>query len=159
MDDKDPSDLVMLYDRVEDNFDAYGIPAVILRDGRTVRTRLPDPDLELQAGERRVIEAGPVVVSTTALVVVVFFMAFAFLGCHGLLSGSATMDFGGARGAATAVAFVEGMAYLGIATQAFVLGGLSTVDWIYWPLFIIPFGFAGVFLCLRIWNARPNKKP
>ena len=66
------------------------------------------------------------------------------------------MDFGGRKGAATAVGMIDGFVYLGTALQSVSLGFLTTRSWSYWPLFMLPFAFLGVFLLTRIWKARPG---
>ena len=75
-----------------------------------------------------------------------------------MLSGTATMDFGGKRGTATAVGMIDGFVYLGTAVQSFSLGYLTSKSWAYWPWFLLPFAIAGFLLCLRIWNARPSPR-
>ncbi len=87
----------------------------------------------------------------------VFFMSVAVIGTHGLLSGTATMDFGGRKGAATAVGVIDGFVYLGTGFQSLSLGYITTRDWSFWPVFLLPFGVAGMLLLLRIWNAKPGR--
>ena len=93
-----------------------------------------------------------------ALGILVFLMSLGVIGTHGLLSGTATMDFGGRKGAATAVGVIDGFVYLGTAVQSLSLGYLTTQDWSYWPLFLLPFGILGSYLTTRIWHATPDKK-
>ncbi len=83
-------------------------------------------------------------------------VTFLVIGVHGILSGTATMDFGGRRGAATATGIVDGFVYLGVGTQAWSLGHITTYNWSYWPIFLIPFTLIGTFLAVRIWKALPN---
>jgi MFS transporter, OPA family, glycerol-3-phosphate transporter len=85
-----------------------------------------------------------------------FMMSVAVIGSHGLLSGTATMDFGGRKAAGTAVGVIDGFVYLGTGLQAVCLGELTERDWSYWPLFMLPFAVIGFLLCLRIWHAMPN---
>jgi OPA family glycerol-3-phosphate transporter-like MFS transporter len=80
----------------------------------------------------------------------------AVTGTHGLLSGTATMDFGGRKGAATAVGIIDGFVYLGSAVQAFSLGYLTEMDWRLWPTFMLPFAVLGFVLLLSIWRAMPS---
>ena len=91
----------------------------------------------------------------------VFVMAISVIGTHGVLSGTATMDFGGRKGAATAVGIIDGFVYLGAGAQALSLGYLTSRSWSYWPLFLLPFSVVGFLLLLRIWNAKPaaRKQP
>ncbi|MBI4576723.1 MAG: MFS transporter [Planctomycetes bacterium] len=90
--------------------------------------------------------------------VMVFFVSLGVIGTHGLLSGTATMDFGGRKGAATAVGIVDGFVYLGSAVQGFALGRLTTIDWHWWPPFLVPFALAGLVLLARIWHAIPGPR-
>ncbi|MGE5340780.1 MAG: MFS transporter [Candidatus Omnitrophota bacterium] len=92
------------------------------------------------------------------LAVLTFLMSVAVIGTHGLLSGTATMDFGGRKGAATAVGIIDGFVYLGTGFQSMILGFLTTKSWNYWPLFLLPFSLIGLLLLIRIWNAKPGQK-
>ncbi|MBI4912887.1 MAG: MFS transporter [Acidobacteria bacterium] len=95
--------------------------------------------------------------SAWPLVVLVFLISVAVIGTHGLLSGTATMDFGGRRAAATAVGVIDGFVYLGTGLQSYALGWITTKDWGWWPLFLLPWGVLGTLLLTRIWHARPGK--
>ena len=135
------------------------IPAVVERGGKKVSLDLPDPKAVQRAGDTRLLKARPVTPLTPfALGLVVFLMSLCVIGTHGLLSGTATMDFGGRKGAATAVGVIDGFVYLGTAVQSVSLGYLTTRDWSYWPWFLLPFAVIGFLLCLRIWSARPGDK-
>jgi len=85
-----------------------------------------------------------------------FIMSLAVIGTHGLLSGTATMDFGGRKGAATAVGVIDGFVYLGTGVQSIALGYITEWNWNYWPLFLLPFSFVGLMLLVKIWNAKPS---
>ncbi len=89
--------------------------------------------------------------------ILAFFISLCVIGTHGLLSGTATMDFGGKRGAATAVGVIDGFVYLGTAVQSFALGYITSRDWYYWPIFLLPFAVIGFLFCLKIWNAKPRQ--
>lgn len=91
------------------------------------------------------------------LVFLVFLISVAVIGTHGLLSGTATMDFGGRKGAATAVGIIDGFVYLGTGLQSYALGWITTKNWAWWPLFLIPFGLIGTLLLTRIWHAKPGR--
>ncbi len=93
-----------------------------------------------------------------ALGITVVSILLCVIGVHGLLSGTATMDFGGRKGAATAVGIIDGFVYLGTGVQSVSLGYLVTKNWSYWPLFLLPFAILGFVLCLRIWKAMPQSK-
>ncbi len=94
----------------------------------------------------------PVILGTIAV-----FISFCVIGVHGLLSGTATMDFGGKKAAATAVGLIDGFVYLGTGVQSLALGYLVSKSWSYWPIFLAPFALFGFILTLRIWNASPIK--
>ncbi len=95
----------------------------------------------------------PLVLGTLVAVVSV-----AVIGTHGMLSGTATMDFGGRKAAATAVGLIDGLVYLGTGVQSLSLGFITTWNWQYWPVFLIPFAVAGIALTARIWQAIPSGK-
>ena len=136
---------------------AATIPARVLRGGQELAVDLPDPKPRQRAGDVRSLKARPVLpLSPFLLGAVVFLISVCVIGTHGVLSGTATMDFGGRKGAATAVGMIDGFVYLGTALQSVSLGVLTTKSWGYWPPFLIPFGFIGFLLCLRIWNAKPK---
>ena len=133
------------------------IPAEVRRGGETIELELPDPAATQSAGDLRLLGARPVLpLSPWVLGVLVFLISLCVIGTHGLLSGTATMDFGGRKGAATAVGVIDGFVYLGTALQSVSLGYLTTEDWSYWPWFLLPFAVIGFVLCLRIWNAKPK---
>lgn len=92
------------------------------------------------------------------LAALIFVMSICVIGTHGMLSGTATMDFGGRKGAGTAVGVIDGFVYLGTGVQSFALGILTTRNWDYWPMFLLPFSIIGFLLLLRIWHALPGKK-
>jgi OPA family glycerol-3-phosphate transporter-like MFS transporter len=91
-----------------------------------------------------------------ALGIIVLLISFLVIGIHGLLSGTATMDFGGRKGAATAVGVVDGFVYLGTGIQSVSLGFITSWNWNYWPIFLIPFAIVGTALAVRIWAAFPQ---
>lgn len=95
---------------------------------------------------------------------VVVVMSMAIIGVHGMLSGTASMDFGGRRNVGTAVGLIDGMVYLGTALQSiyygtFVPQGDAAKDpsnWTIWPISMVPVAAIGLFLAMRLWNARPG---
>ncbi len=134
------------------------IPATVERGGQTMDLELVDPKAKMQAGDKRLLGASPVLpVSPFILGAIVFLISLCVIGTHGLLSGTATMDFGGRKAAATAVGVIDGFVYLGTAVQSISLGYISSTNWAWWPPFLMPFGFVGFLLCLRIWNAKAGK--
>lgn len=129
------------------------------RGGQIVALSLVDPKPRQRAGDTRTLAATPVSNRDPLLLgVVIFLMSLCVIGSHGLLSGTATMDFGGRKGAATAVGIIDGFVYLGTAVQSISLGYLTGQDWSYWPWFMFPFALIGFLLSLKIWNAKPTPK-
>jgi OPA family glycerol-3-phosphate transporter-like MFS transporter len=92
----------------------------------------------------------------TILGLLVLVVSVAVIGTHGMLSGTATMDFGGRKAAGTAVGLIDGLVYLGTGVQSLSLGFITTWNWQYWPVFLIPFAAAGIALTFRIWHAIPK---
>ncbi len=86
----------------------------------------------------------------------VILISYAVIGTHGMLSGTATMDFGGRKNAGTAVGLIDGAVYLGTAAQSISLGFLTERSWSYWPPFLIPFAVLGLYLAVRIRRALPE---
>ncbi|TPW13291.1 MAG: MFS transporter, OPA family, glycerol-3-phosphate transporter [bacterium] len=102
--------------------------------------------------------------SSPLLGFVAIFMSLCFIGVHGMLSGTASADFGGRKNAGVAVGIIDGLVYLGTATQSLLLGKIlpageaakNPENWRSWPLAMIPVSVIGFLLCLRLWNSRPN---
>ena len=79
-------------------------------------------------------------------------------GVHGMLSGTASMDFGGRRAAATAAGLLDGVQYLGSGLVGFGLGALlDRYGWAIWPYALLPFCAAGGLLTLLLWNTHPAR--
>lgn len=106
-----------------------------------------------------------VTLNTPALGWVVIFMSLCVIGVHGMLSGTASMDFGGKKNVGVAVGIIDGFVYLGTAMQAGVLksvlpGGVAqktATNWSSWPLAMLPLAFIGLVMATRVWNAKPGK--
>lgn len=78
---------------------------------------------------------------------------------HSMLSGTASMDFGGQRAAATATGMFDGMQYLGGAAVGIGVGWiLDNFGWEYWSPSMIGFAGIGAILMLVLWNAKPKGK-
>ncbi len=105
----------------------------------------------------------------------VVFMSLCVIGVHGMLSGTASMDFGGKKNVGIAVGIIDGFVYAGTATMALTYGILlpdQTMDeagkligpatdpanWIAWPLAMIPVALAGLLLARKVWNAKPKPR-
>ncbi|MBU1701142.1 MAG: MFS transporter [Candidatus Eisenbacteria bacterium] len=103
--------------------------------------------------------------------VCVFLISYCVIGTHGMLSGTASMDFGGRKNVGTAVGLIDGLVYLGTGVQSLCLGFItesqkgwtfggyfsdSQRGWSIWPLFLFPFAVIGAILAVRIWKAIPE---
>lgn len=92
------------------------------------------------------------------------FISLCIIGVHGMFSGTASMDFGGSKNVGVAVGIIDGLVYLGTATQAIVLGRVlpsgeaqkAPSNWQVWPILLIPVALAGLILATRIWHAKPK---
>ena len=97
------------------------------------------------------------------------------IGVHGMLSGTASMDFGGRKNVGIAVGIIDGFVYLGTAVMSITyaqilpheelnaqgqLVGAATdpSQWVGWPISMIVVGILGTILASRVWNARPKGK-
>ena len=96
-------------------------------------------------------------------------MSMCVIGVHGMLSGTASMDFGGRRNAGIAVGIIDGFVYMGTAVMSFTYGSLlpdpdsgvaasSLGDWIAWPVAMIPVAAIGLLFAMRVWHATPQKE-
>ena len=105
----------------------------------------------------------------------VIFMSMAVIGVHGMLSGTASMDFGGTKNVGIAVGIIDGFVYLGTAVMSFtyaivlpseklddaghIIGpATDPANWKAWPLAMIPLAALGLILATRVWNAKPKSK-
>jgi len=94
----------------------------------------------------------------------VIFMSLCVIGVHGMLSGTASMDFGGTKNAGVVTGIIDGFVYLGTGVQAFYYGrslpkgdaAADPANWAVWPGAMLPVAAIGLVLCLAIWNARPK---
>jgi len=97
-------------------------------------------------------------------------MSLCVIGVHGMLSGTATMDFGGSKNAGIATGLIDAFVYLGSGVQGFLLGRMlpdaardgadyaaDPNNWTAWPICMAPFIVVGLLLCIRIRNAAVKK--
>jgi len=78
-------------------------------------------------------------------------------GVHGMLSGTASMDFGGTKAAATVAGMLDGVQYLASGLTGYLLGSmLDKHGWGIWTYAIMPFSLMGALLMTRLWNATPK---
>lgn len=83
--------------------------------------------------------------------------SFAISMVHSMLSGTASMDFGGKRAAATAAGIFDGMQYLGGSVVGIGMGWLlDHMGWGVWGPSMIGFSVIGAVLMVFLWNARPK---
>jgi len=83
-----------------------------------------------------------------------------------MLSGTASMDFGGKKNVGVAVGLIDGFVYLGTAMEAVALGwalpkgalAKSASTWWTWPAVMLPAAALGFALATRVWNAKPKAK-
>lgn len=98
------------------------------------------------------INNNPMVVGISAVVIMM-----AVIGVHSIMSGTATADFGGRKGAATATGVADGFSKIGSSFQEFVLGAIIMHDtWHYWPGFLLPFTLLGLFFAIKLWRELPE---
>lgn len=123
--------------------------------------------------EMPVIDLGFTTLSPAGVVAILVSMCV--IGVHGMLSGTASMDFGGRKNVGVAVGIIDGFVYLGTAamsiTYAVVLpteqfddaGELTgpvtdPANWSAWPISMVLVGIVGFLLATRVWNAKPKGK-
>jgi len=105
-------------------------------------------------------------IGSDALPWTIVFMSMCVIGVHGMLSGTASMDFGGRKNVGVAVGIIDGFVYAGTAVMSFTYGALlpegeaqAVLDnWIAWPVVMIPVAVMGLILARRVWNAKPKGK-
>lgn len=106
------------------------------------------------------------VLGSPALGWTVAFMSLCVIGVHGMLSGTASADFGGKKNAGVAVGIIDGAVYAGTAVQSFLLGAIlpsgeaakDPAAWSNWPIAMLPMALVGLLLATRVWNAKPAPK-
>jgi OPA family glycerol-3-phosphate transporter-like MFS transporter len=85
--------------------------------------------------------------------------SFAISMVHSMLSGTASMDFGGRKAAATATGMFDGMQYIGGAAVGTGMGWmLQTFGWGVWGPSMIGFSVIGGVLMLKLWNVVPTMR-
>ncbi len=90
------------------------------------------------------------------------------IGVHGMLTGTASMDFGGRKNAGVVVGLIDGAVYFGTTAQSFALGRLlpakgsvaaaDPASWSVWPLAMMPIVLVGLALAATLWNAAPKAR-
>jgi len=103
---------------------------------------------------------------TPLLGFIVVFMSMCVIGVHGMLSGTASMDFGGRKNTGVAVGIIDGFVYAGTAAMSFTYGAIlpdgeeaKIVDnWVSWPIAMVPMALIGLVLARRVWHAMPKRR-
>jgi OPA family glycerol-3-phosphate transporter-like MFS transporter len=96
--------------------------------------------------------------SLNAIIIAFTVNSLAISMVHSMLSGTASMDFGGKRAAATAAGLFDGMQYIGGSFTGIGLGWLlDHYGWGAWGPSMIGFSAVGAVLMLALWNARPTR--
>ncbi len=107
--------------------------------------------------------------------VMAILISMCVIGVHGMLSGTASMDFGGKKNVGVAVGIIDGFVYLGTGVMSFTYGQVLPTEqfdeagtligpvtdpsnWSAWPVSMILVGIAGFLLATRVWNAKPKGK-
>jgi OPA family glycerol-3-phosphate transporter-like MFS transporter len=110
---------------------------------------------------------------TAAVGWIVILLSLCIIGVHGMLSGTASMDFGGKKNVGVAVGIIDGFVYLGTAVMALtyalilpqeqldasgkLIGPVTDPNnWLGWPVAMIPLALLGLLLASRVWNATPR---
>ena len=95
-------------------------------------------------------------------------MLLAIIGVHGMLSGTASMDFAGKKNTGIAVGIIDGFVYFGGALGQKILGATlpdakadapyaaDPQHWQRWPMAMLPVAVVGLVLATRLWNAQPK---
>ena len=102
--------------------------------------------------------------SSAALGPLLAVMSMSVIGVHGMLSGTASMDFGGRKNAGVAVGIIDGFVYAGTAVMSFTYGAILPdkdhddviSNWLAWPIAMVPVAIIGFVLARRLWHARPQ---
>jgi OPA family glycerol-3-phosphate transporter-like MFS transporter len=95
--------------------------------------------------------------SMTAIIIAFVCNSFAISVVHSMLSGTASMDFGGKKAAATAAGIFDGMQYLGGSVVGIGMGWLlESYGWGVWGPSMIGFSMLGALLMIPLWNSRPK---
>jgi MFS transporter, OPA family, glycerol-3-phosphate transporter len=85
--------------------------------------------------------------------------SFAISMVHSMLSGTASMDFGGKKAAASATGMFDGMQYIGGSVVGIGMGWmLEHLGWGAWGPSMIGFSFLGALLMLPLWKVVPKSR-
>ena len=102
--------------------------------------------------------------SVVGWIAVAFSMAV--IGVHGMLSGTASMDFGGRKNTGVAVGLIDGFVYAGTGAMSVLYAAIlpngdaakDVNNWHIWPISLVPVALIGLILAATLWNARASSK-
>ncbi len=95
--------------------------------------------------------------STMTVIAAFMLNSFAVSVVHSMLSGTASMDFGGKKAAASAAGMFDGMQYIGGMLAGVPLGWvIKTYGWGGWGPSMAVFSVIGLGLMATLWNAKPK---
>ncbi|MFO0637115.1 MAG: MFS transporter [Nannocystaceae bacterium] len=108
--------------------------------------------------------AAVLLLDTPMLAPIFAFMSMCVIGVHGMLTATASMDFGGRKNAGVAVGIIDGFVYAGTAVMSFTYGQLLPTkeaakvvsNWMAWPVAMVPVALLGFVLARRVWYATPR---
>ncbi len=103
---------------------------------------------------------------TPYLGALVLVMSLAVIGVHGMLSGTASMDFGGRKNVGVAVGIIDGFVYAGTGVMALTYAAIlpngeaakNIENWWSWPVAMVPMAVIGLLLARRVWHSKPQPK-
>ncbi len=107
--------------------------------------------------------------------VLAILISMCVIGVHGMLSGTASMDFGGKKNVGIAVGIIDGFVYLGTGVMSLTYANIlpqeefdaageligavtEPSNWVGWPISMIIVAICGLLLATRVWNAKPKGK-
>ncbi|MDG1481556.1 MAG: MFS transporter [Myxococcota bacterium] len=107
--------------------------------------------------------------------VIAILISMCVIGVHGMLSGTASMDFGGKKNVGIAVGIIDGFVYLGTGVMSLTYANIlpqeefdasgaligavtEPSNWVGWPVSMIIVAIGGLLLATRVWNAKPKGK-
>ena len=131
---------------------------------------ISDKLFQSRRGPPTALLCGLVLIISTVMALVLFtqpqivgwsavFIVMASIGITSLMSGTAATDFGGRKATATSMGIINAFAYMGNGLQSLCLGFLLEPgghQWLWLPVFVIPFAVIGLLIALKIWHDLPE---
>jgi OPA family glycerol-3-phosphate transporter-like MFS transporter len=108
-------------------------------------------------------------IDSVALGPLMIFASMFVIGVHGMLSGTASMDFAGSKNTGIAVGLIDAFVYFGSSLQSVIYGNTLPADkhapgaddpqnWITLPKFMIIFAVVGTIFAFLIRNQKPKPR-